>query len=127
MQEPEFLQKKNSQWQMQKKFKHLWNNKKVKLFFIVSLLFLLIMLLSSRSVFTHIDLKNKNEALEQQHVRNSIELQLYRDTINALKNNNAWFIEKYARENFNMSKPDETVYILVPNTKEGKNAIQRRK
>jgi cell division protein FtsB len=126
MQEPEFLQKKNSQWQMQKKFKHLWNNKKVKLFLIVSFLFLLIMLLSSKSVFTHIDLKSKNDALEQRLLRDSIELQSYRDTINALKNGNAWLIEKYARENFNMSKPNETVFKLVPNT-EKKNVNQRRK
>jgi cell division protein FtsB len=83
------------------------------------------MLFSSKSVFTHIDLKSKNEALEQRLLRDSIELQSYRDTINALKNGNAWLIEKYARENFNMSKPNETVFKLVPNT-EKKNVNQRR-
>ena len=115
--ENEFLRKQYSRWQFQKYLRSLWARKRVRIVLGISVIALIISLARDDNYFTRRKLESERNALETKMQRNTAEINSIRDTLDALKHNDKFLTEKYARERYNMVKEGETVYKFVKKEK----------
>ena len=99
-----------------KKIFTLLNFKKYSRYYIISFIFITwITFLDSNSLITHRKLnktiKNSIQSLD------TLNRQIQSDSLQLYNLNNKSEIEKIARENFYMKKPNESIYIYIDSTK----------
>ena len=110
-----YLRKEKSLWQTEKKLKRVFKSTKLKIILFVSILgFSYTFIFSSDSYLKIWSLEDKKEYLQRTYLEEEVQQKKISDSINALKNNDKFTIEKKAREKFSMTKQNETLYKILP-------------
>ncbi len=80
---------------------------------LLSIAAIVVSFMSNDNIFKRHELEQERTRLQEQLSRDSEEIHTIRDTLQLLKTNDKFLLEKLAREKYNMSKEGETVYKFV--------------